>query len=322
MGKFNAIAKAVEVFAYASAHGKDKALSDYELTEETFKRYIRAVRDELGISLPEKNSLLGKIAEQFSDQELRAIANGGRIMPGAEPVPVVSFEGKRIRFGAITDTHIGSVFFNRSRLEQAFDEFHKEDVDFITHSGDVTEGMSNRAGHVYELTHIGYDAQKAEAKDIFGQWTDTPIYAVDGNHDRWYLKSNGAIIVKDIDNALPNFHFLGHDEGDISLNGRASLRLWHGEDGNSYSLSYRLQKIIESLSGGEKPNILVAGHTHKSTYIFERNIHCISAGCIESQTRWMRSKRIAAHVGFWIVDAWVGKRGISKIRQTWYPYYA
>jgi predicted phosphodiesterase len=272
---------------------------------------------------PIRNQWLDEIAERFTPQELQAIAKGARLIPGVEPVPVVSFSGKRIRFGTITDTHIGHKRSPVSRIEQAFEVFHQERVDFITHSGDVTEGMSHRPGHIYELDHLGYDAQKDEAIKIFGQWTDSPIYAIDGNHDRWFIKSNGAIILKDIAAALTNFKFLGHDEGDISLDGRATLKLWHGEDGNSYALSYRLQKLLESLSGGEKPNILVAGHTHKFTNIFERNVWCVSTGSMQSQTSWMRGKRIAAHVGFCVCDAWVpAEGGVSKFSLTWYPFYA
>lgn len=321
MAGHKAINRAVSVYEYAAAHGKEKAKQTFALSSETFNRYMRAVREEKGLELPERTQWLEKIAATYSDTELQAIAKGGRIMPGATPVPVISFEGERIRFGAITDPHIGHKRSSRQRIEQAFEEFRKEGVDFVTCSGDVTEGMSNRAGHVYELDHIGYDAQKNEAVDIFGQWSDTDIYSIDGNHDRWYLKSNGAIIVKDIAAALENFHWVGHDEGDISLKGSATLKLWHGEDGNSYALSYRLQKILESLSGGEKPNIMVCGHTHKYVNIFERNVYCVSAGCLQAQTAWMRGKRIAAHVGFCIIDAWVTKTGISKFNVTWYPYY-
>jgi hypothetical protein len=35
----------------------------------------------------------------------------------------------------------------------------------------------------------------------------------------------------------------------------------------------------------------------------------------------MRGKRIAAHTGFWIIDVWVKKEGVSKISGTWYPFY-
>jgi len=316
-----AIGRATQVVAYATEHGPDKAKKDLGISDETFNRYTRMVKQEKGIIIPEKSHWLEEIATRFSDTELQAIAKGGRLVPGAGKVPIVSFSGTHIRIGCITDTHIGHMCSSRARLMQAFDEFKKEQVDFITHSGDVTEGMSHRPGQIYELDFLGYDAQKHEAIDCFAQWADTDIYAIDGNHDRWFLKSNGALIVKDIEASLENFHFLGHDEGDISLDGRAVLKLWHGEDSSSYALSYRLQKILESFTGGEKPNVLITGHVHKYVNIFERNVYCVSAGCLQSQTSWMRGKRLAAHVGFCIIDIHVAKKGVSKFTVTWYPFY-
>ena len=32
---------------------------------------------------------------------------GGRILPGLGKVPIISFEGQRIRIGVMSDTHIG-----------------------------------------------------------------------------------------------------------------------------------------------------------------------------------------------------------------------
>ena len=303
------------------SEGEEATLKQFNIPKETFNRYYRRAK-ELGISTTDKGRLISQIIQNYTEKELEAIAKGGRIVPGYGKVPVISFEGERIRIGAMTDTHIGSIKMIPDRIYQAFEVFRKEKVDFITHSGDVTEGMSNRPGHVYELSAIGYDAQKELSKEIFSQWTDTDIYAIDGNHDRWYIKSNGAKIVKDISDIVPNFHFLGHDEGDISLKGKAVLKLWHGEDGNSYALSYRLQKILESLTGGEKPNAMLVGHTHKYVDIFERHVFCTSVGAMQSQTPWMRGKRIASHTGFAIVDYWVNDKGICKKTHTWYPFYS
>lgn len=301
--------------------GIAEASKQFNLSEETINRYLREARKR-GITILDKTKLMSQIVQSYSDKELEAIAKGGRIVPGYSKVPIVDFSGERIRVGAITDTHIGSVDFHEERLYQIFDEFHKEKIDFMVHSGDVLEGMSNRPGHIYELTHLGYEQQKNYAVDIFKQWTDTEIYAISGNHDRWYIKSSGANALADISKELKNFHFLGHDEGEISLAGKAVLRLWHGEDGNSYALSYRLQKILESLTGGEKPNAMLVGHTHKYVDIFERHVMCTSVGCIQSQTRWMRGKRISAHPGFLIVDYWVNDKGICRKTLDWRPFYS
>lgn len=313
-------AKLQEVIDFHLLYGDEKVCETFNISNETLTRYFRSAKKR-GIKSVSVNKDIRTILDTFTGAEIKAIANGGRFMPGVANVPIIDFDGVRVRIGHMTDTHIGSEYLDENRIYQAFDEFKKEKVDFITHSGDVTEGMSNRPGHVYELSEIGYSAQKNKSVEIFSQWGDTDIYAIDGNHDQWFIKSNGAKIVEDIDKEVDNFHFIGHDEGDISLGRKAVLKLWHGGDGNSYALSYRLQKILESLSGGEKPNILVAGHVHKYVNIFERNVYALSAGSIQRQTPWMRGKRIAAHVGFIIADYWIDKNGVSKFRSTWYPFY-
>lgn len=310
-----------KVIAVLLSEGKDAVLTQFHLSEETFNRYMRRAK-EYGISTVDRGKIIAQIVQNYTDKELEAIARGGRIVPGYTKVPIISFEGERIRIGAITDTHIGSVDFHEERLYQAFDEFRKAKVDFIVHAGDVLEGMSNRLGHIYELTHLGYERQKDYAVSILSQWTDTDIFAISGNHDRWYVKSAGANALADISKEVKNFHFLGHDEGEISLKGKAVLRLWHGEDSSSYALSYRLQKILESLTGGEKPNAMIVGHVHKYVDIFERHVLCTSIGCIQSQTRWMRSKRISAHPGFAIIDYCVNGNGICAKTSTWKPFYS
>lgn len=91
---------------------------------------------------------------------------------------------------------------------------------------------------------------------------------------------------------------------------------------NSYALSYRLQKVIESLPGGNKPGILLAGHVHKFCYIFERNVHAISCPSMQMQTPWMRGKRLAAHTGFLILDFEVKAGCVCNLSVKYYPFYA
>jgi len=312
----------LEVLLYVQAHGEDETIKHFNLKPETLTRYKRAAKDQYDIEISENPTSIKKIIERYTEKELAAIAEGGRVIPGQDPIPVVDFSGQRIRFGGITDTHLGSIYTQPDHLFQAIKEFKKEGCDFIVHSGDVTEGMSRRQGHVYELSHIGYDAQRDHSVECLNQW-DKKIYMISGNHDFWYMQNSdtGANIVSDIADKLKNAEYLGHDEGNISLKGRATLRLFHGTDGSSYAISYRLQKLVESLTGGDKPSILFTGHVHKQGNFFIRHIHCFGGGCIQTQTKWMRGKRIEAHTGFWVIDAYVADRGISKITSTFYPFY-
>ena len=314
-------AKLQEIIDIVSVLGEKGAASALRIKESTVRRAVRQANEhELRPSKIRLPKVLEEINERFSESELKAISKGARISPGLPSVPVAKFDGDCVTIGIFSDTHIGSIYTDNSHIFKAFHEFDKEKVDFIVHCGDVVEGFSHREGHVYEVTHIGYEAQKETAIRIF-EHLPAPMYMIDGNHDRWYLKRSGAYVVKDIADKLKSVTYLGSDEGDISLGSSATLKLWHGEDGNSYAISYRMQKIVESLTGGTKPNILIAGHVHKMIYLFLRHIHCIGAGAIQMQSKWMRGKRIESHTGFWIIKAWVNETGIGKFSSTWYPLY-
>ena len=70
-------------------------------------------------------------------------------------------------------------------------------------------------------------------------------------------------------------NYLGRDCAIIMLTPNCSLELRHPWDGTAYALSYKIQKMVESMGGGEKPNILAVGHYHKSEYFFlqKRTLH-------------------------------------------------
>jgi hypothetical protein len=108
----------------------------------------------------------------------------------------------------------------------------------------------------------------------------------------------------------------------IMLTPNCPMELNHPLDGSQYALSYSLQKGIDAMSGGTKPRIMFNGHHHKLFYMLYRNIHSFEAGTLEAQTPWMRGKRIAAHVGAWMIELRVTDEGeIERITPTMFPYY-
>lgn len=316
----NSKEKIKEVVEYYFKHGEEETLKAFNVTAVSLARYRVDYGNKFGKDELKRNELLSKINEKFTEDELVALVKGKPLHYAGYKKPILDFEGTHVKFGVISDTHYGSMFFDEKIHAESVKVFNEENVDFIVHAGDITEGMSSRPGHVYELAQIGYEAQRKYAAEMLKSY-DKDIYVIDGNHDRWFHKSVGAEIGEDLAANIDKVHFLGHDEGTLVLGSNAKLSLWHGEDGSSYALSYRLQKKVESFQGGDKPNILIAGHDHKSGYFPLRNIHCLAAGSVQKQTAYMRSKRLDAHVGFWVCDAWLGKKGIAKFRQCFYAVY-
>lgn len=304
-----------EVVTYALAHGDEEACEVYGINMASLDRYRRVFRANFG----EYSELLLQISQRYKPEELKILA-AGQAQHKYIGVPY-DFEGDIVRFGYLTDTHIGSKYTDETAISAALEEFKKRECQFLVHSGDVFEGMSGRDGHVYELSSIGYSAQKKAGVELMKQW-DRPAYYIAGNHDAWYMKKGdmGANIVEEFCSEVPQAHFLGMNEGDFPVNG-AVIKLWHGEDGSSYAISYRMQKIVEAFTGGEKPNVLLLGHAHKQGNFFERNIHVLGGGTLQHQTPFMRYKRLAAVMGFYVVTMCIKNSSIVWFEPRWYPLY-
>jgi predicted phosphodiesterase len=261
------------------------------------------------------------IYEQYSHDELKAISKGKSISTFSVKPPKVNIDhsGDEIRFGFFTDSHMGSIYYHEEFLDDFIQTCKEKKADFCVFGGDLTHGMDSRKYNLlYELKEIGYAAQKHYAEQ---QLAKIPFYTyvIDGNHDRWY-ESIGAHIVEDICNALPNAEYIGRDEGDI-LTSNVTIRVFHGEDFSSYAFSYRPQKLIESFTGGEKPNVLLMGHAHKQGYFFDRHIHVVSGGALSTQSKWMRSKRMANHAGYHFITIRVDEEGVQEFNLSWRPFY-
>lgn len=273
---------------------------------------------------PVNDPLLVKLRERYSDSELEQIAKGEGIQKSFIPYPKITLSGHHHRIVVISDTHIGSVYSPElwHDVVASFVNDPDNKVDCVLHCGDIVDGLKiGRAGtQIYELSEIGFDAQRRKAVEMMGRY-HKPIYIISGNHDMYFKEFAGANIVQNICDAVPNMTYIGHDSADIEVDG-CIIRLFHGGDGSSYALSYRLQKLVESYAGGRKPNILLAGHVHKFCYILERNIHAISVPCMQMQTKYMEAKKLAAHTGFLVLDFDTENGNVCNLSVNLFPFYA
>lgn len=306
--------KLLEIVEHGFSNGEQSALETFGLSKETLNRYMREYRKHYG----ESGELLIALKKKFTPEELKELAKKDVLVPTYKR-NILSFDGDDIIFGAFTDTHIGSNYTEENYISSAIEEFKKQGCQFIVHAGDITEGMSGRDGHVYELSHCGYKAQKEAAINLLKEWDKTAYY-ISGNHDLWYMQKGdmGADIVADICDALPNSIYLGMHEGDINVNG-VTIRLWHGADGSSSTHSYRIQQILGSLDVQNIPDILIAGHSHKNGYFYDRGCHALTAGCLQKQSGFMRYKRLPAHVGFYVIRMKVCDGKLITFSPTYYP---
>jgi hypothetical protein len=209
-------------------------------------------------------------------------------------------------FGACGDNHIGSKYARLDVLNEIYDIYAEEGVDRVFNTGNWIDGEASFNQH--DLLVHGMDNQlRALAKD-YPQRKGIETYAVAGDdHEGWYAQKFGIDIGMRAQHTMrdagrTDWHNLGYMEAHVRLVNSQSgaesiLAVVHPGGGSSYAVSYSIQKIIESLDGGEKPAVGLYGHYHKLWAGNIRNVWCVQTGTTEDQTPFMRKKKLEAHVG-------------------------
>lgn len=227
-----------------------------------------------------------------------------------------------IRFGLIGDNHIGSKFTQLGLLHKAYDTFQREGITEVYNTGDLTEGENMRPGHAYECYVHGADDYVDEVVKNYPFYNDINTNFIIGNHDTSFVKHVGMNIGKSINSARKDMQYLGLGQAYIQLTPNCKLELRHPGGGSAYAISYKPQKMVDSMSGGEKPNILALGHYHKAEYLFYRNVHIFQTGTTQAQSNFMRDMGLAAHMGYWIITAHVTEEGeVRRIVPEFLPDY-
>ena len=286
-------------------------------------------REELLQACQVSERVLDAMLEDLKDKGYLIEVNGNliglaKITPQAEPQEIdVKWKGNRqIRFGVVSDNHINSKYTQITLLHEAYDRFQREGVKHVYNAGDLDEGEQMRKGHQYECYHQGADDHVDEIVRVYPVREKITTHFITGNHDASFIKLSGIDIGKQIANQRPDMNYLGQDDVIVNLTPHCRLEVMHPGGGSAYAWSYRPQKIVESLEGGTKPNVLLIGHYHKAEYLFYRNVHILQAGTTQAQTPWMRSKALHASMGCWIVELDVTDEGqVDACRSTFFPCY-
>lgn len=230
---------------------------------------------------------------------------------------------KIIRIGIVSDTHMGSIFHQKTYLQTAYDDFEKQGITHVYHAGDISDGLyTNRPGSVYELYAIGFDRQLDDIVANYPKRDGITTYFITGNHDATHVMNGGANIGRAISNQRSDMVYLGHNFAKVWLTDKVDMDIEHPGDGSSYAYSYKPQKRIDIIQGGQKPKILIIGHYHKWFSMFYRNIWAFLLASFESQSHFMRGKALVSDIGYLILEIHVNKQGdIIECNPRFKPFY-
>ena len=218
-------------------------------------------------------------------------------------------------FMVFSDSHMGSVNEQTSFLHYLYDYAVRRGITTIYHCGDISEGWKrSRPDHQFSLHAVSFDEQLEHIVKHYPKRDGITTYFITGNHDHFHIQNGGANIGKGIESQRADMKYLGINTAVIRLGEHAKMELFHPQDGSSYALSYGGQKYLDSLNGGDKPNIIFVGHHHKSLYFMYRNVHYFEVPSTHSQSDWEKGKRIQNTSGAWVVTVEVDSLGtITRI---------
>lgn len=242
-------------------------------------------------------------------------------------------ETSTFTFMVISDSHLGSKNEQLTFLNFLYDEAERRGITNVYHCGDISEGFKkSRDDHMYSLHSIGFDDQADYIIRNYPERESVTTYFITGNHDHFHIQNGGANIGKRIAASREDMVYLGINTAVINLTDNCKMELFHPQDGSAYALSYAGQKYLDSLSGGDKPNILFVGHHHKYISMWYRNVWYFEVPSTHLQSDWEKGKRIRNDSGALIVTVTVDEEGtlvdcnhsmiphIKHIKDDWKSY--
>lgn len=245
------------------------------------------------------------------------------------PIDNSKYLEQEIPLGFVADNHLGSKYERLDVLESLYDRFASYGVETVYQGGNILDGEARF--NKYDIYCSGIEAQVA---NVVEKWPSrkglVTMFVTGDDHEGWYVQREHIDIGRKIESEAraagrEDLVHLGYMERNLLYEqpgGSATIRVIHAGGGSAYATSYTSQKYVESIQGGEKPQIILVGHFHKFDYSFPRSVHVIQGGCTQDQTPFLRKKRIEAHVGGVVLWVKQNELGIfTSVKVEWLPYF-
>lgn len=219
---------------------------------------------------------------------------------------------KKISQVWISDTHLCNEAQQLNLINRIYKEAAERGISTVLHFGDVLDGdYHNRPEHQYALFRLGATRQLDYLTNYYPKIEGIDTYFITGTHDQTHCKNGGVFIGPAIEEKRPDMHFLGDDMGmyNPSDSKKTSIEMFHPGGGCSSSLSYKMQKYIDKMEPGTKPNIIGSGHFHQSHMMAYRNVIAFLIPCLTSKTNFAIRQGLENTMGAYFIDMYVNKDG-------------
>ena len=237
-------------------------------------------------------------------------------------------DNNTINFGVCGDLHYGNIFERKNEFSAFCALCDKQGIKDVLVCGDVLDGFGIYKGQAFDTHAVGFEHQLNWFSKVAPKHDGMRFHFITGNHDASFKKIAGVNVGAAIAIKRPDWNLIGEDFGDISFRTKSEreykIQLGHPGGGTAYAISYKMQKVIESLQGGSKPNMLCIGHFHKAEHLPQyRNVDGVQVGCFQAQTPFMKAMGTPAHIGGWImrVTLQARKKMCNSVRAEFISFY-
>lgn len=304
---------------YCNEHCRDQYRRHGSLTTaagaEEYNKVIKSQKeDEMNLEKAQELELLEELSKRgYVSSKRDVLMNRHYKLPR---------QLKPFKIGVVSDTHLGSVCQQLTLLNKAYEMMAEEGIKTVLHCGDFVEGNGKQyKGQTYEMFVHGADSMVNYAVKAYPKIKGITTYVIGGSHDFSYYKADGMDVLKRISEGRPDIKYLGMSGAYMNF-GKIVVYMFHPSGGVPYARSYRLQKTINELPSGKKPNILLAGHLHVTCCLPDyRNVAAFQVPCFQTQTQYLKEKGVSPDVGFLILEITPDIKGLSHYTSDWRPFY-
>ena len=216
------------------------------------------------------------------------------------PLSIITDNPKKFSVGIISDTHLGSKAFKGKELNNFYDYLEKNNIQYCLHAGDWVDGMGVYSGQEFEQDCIGFGKQVDFFVDNYPRRKNIKTIGISGNHDYSFITKAGVDILQHITLKREDIINIGAYQGVVNINS-VKFMLHHPDGGCSYSLSYRLQKVLETLENNI--NVFIMGHFHQNILLhgYKSDV-ALMPGSFQGETSFSIRKGLKNVIGGFILD--------------------
>lgn len=286
---------------------------------------VEDLADQADVSPKRVREALARLGEGGFrvEEEAERVVLTRRAIPG-QNVHKALFKGKTVRFGVISDTHLGSKHERLDELHYAYNVFKDEGITTVYHPGDLVCGYGIFPGQNTEVHQHTYNDQVDYAVQNYPRVDGIHTFLIGGNHDlegAWGKAGANPCVA--FCNQRDDFTYLGDYQATVELEQGTRIYLLHPKGGIGYAADYKVRKLAEGFEGGSKPNVMLIGHYHRRFDVEARGIHSLLCGCFEAGGSFGARLGLSdPAVGFHIVTMTVADDG-SVVRWVpeWYRFW-